>query len=80
MDTSRQMLPEAELWTAVIVQAIKDLSSHEPGERRSASLWINSQSDAVHSFIWVCRITDIEPSFVRSALHRARQSELKRSA
>ena len=80
MDTSRQMLPEAELWTAVIVQAIKDLSSQDPRERRSASLWINSQSDAVHSFIWVCRITDIEPSFVRSALHRARQSELKRSA
>jgi hypothetical protein len=74
------MLPEAELWTAVIEQGISDLSSPDSHDRRSAWLWINSPSDAVHSFVWACHVTDIEPSFIRSALRRARATELKRSA
>lgn len=69
-DTTCRMLPEAELWTAVIHQAIQDLSSPESYEQHSAWLWFNSPSDAVGSFIWTCHVIDIEPSFIRSSLHK----------
>ena len=80
MDTDRQMLPEAELWTAVIIQAIEDLSSPDLLQQRSAKAWIESSDDAVHSFKWSCRVTDVEPSFVRAMLRKARRGGLKRSA
>jgi hypothetical protein len=64
------MLPEAELWTEVIRQAIKDLSSQHSSDQDSAGLWFNSPSDAVGSFIWACHVINIEPSFIRSALQK----------
>jgi hypothetical protein len=69
-DMQRRMLPEAELWTEVIRQAIKDLSSQHLPDQESAGLWFNSPSDAVGSFIWVCQVISIEPSFIRSALRK----------
>jgi hypothetical protein len=80
MDNHRRMLPEAELWTAVSIQAIEDLASDDLHERQSARAWINSPDDTVLSFKWACHVTDLEPSFVRSALRKARELELKRSA
>lgn len=67
-DTQRRTLPEADLWTEVIRQAIKDLSSQHSPDREFACLWFNSPSDAVGSFIWACHVINIEPSFIRSAL------------
>jgi hypothetical protein len=67
-DMDRRMLPEAELWTEVIRQAIKDLSSQQPSNQQCALLWFNSSSDAVGTFIWACHVINIEPSCVRSAL------------
>jgi hypothetical protein len=64
------MLPEAELWTEVIRQAIKDLSSQHSSDQDSAGLWFNSPSDAVGSFIWACHVINIQPSFIRSALQK----------
>ena len=67
-DTQRRMLPEADLWTEVIRQAIKDLSSPYSPDQEFACLWFNSPSDVVGSFIWACHVINIEPSFIRSAL------------
>lgn len=69
-DTQRRMLPEADLWTEVIRQAIKDLSSQHSPDQEFACLWFNSPSDVVGSFIWACHVINIEPSFIRSALQK----------
>jgi hypothetical protein len=70
--TERRMLPEAELWTQVILQAIDDLdgrSSSIPGSAQdSAREWFASESDAVGSFIWTCQIINVDPSFIRSRI------------
>jgi len=69
-ESSSHMLPEAELWTAVILQGIKDLSSESSHDRDSARLWFNSACNGVHSFTWVCQLMEIEPNFIRSALEK----------
>jgi hypothetical protein len=65
-------LPETELWTQVILQAINDLHGHTalaPGSAKdSAREWFASESDAVCSFIWSCQIIDVDPNFIRSQL------------
>jgi hypothetical protein len=70
--TDHRMLPEAELWTQVILQAINDLdgrTSSIPGSAQdSAREWFASESDAVRSFIWTCQIINVDPNFVRSQL------------
>jgi hypothetical protein len=71
-DTDHRMLPEAELWTQVILQAINDLdgrTSSIPGSAQdSAREWFASESDAVRSFIWTCQIINVDPNFIRSQL------------
>ena len=70
--TDRGTLPEAELWTQVILQAIKDLDGRTSLTPRSAknaaSEWFASESDAVSSFNWACQIIDVDPDFIRSQL------------
>jgi hypothetical protein len=74
-----RILPEAELWTAVILQAIDDLARRTLLTPRSAQVsareWFASESDAVGSFIWTCHLIDLDPNFIRSRLakkHRMR--------
>jgi hypothetical protein len=70
--TDRRVLPEAELWTAVIVQAIDDLdrgtSLRPNGAQVSAREWFASNSDEVGSFVWTCHVINVDPSFIRSRL------------
>jgi hypothetical protein len=65
-------LPEAELWTQVILQAINDLEGRTSLTPRSAKdsarEWFASESDAVSSFLWTCQIIDVDPDFIRSQL------------
>jgi hypothetical protein len=64
-----QTLPEAELWTQVILQAITDLDGRTSLTPRwakySAREWFASESDAVRSFIWTCQIINVDPYFIR---------------
>ena len=70
--TDHRMLPEAELWTRVILQAIDDLhgrrSSTSGSAQHSARQWFASASDAVGSFIWTCHVIDVDPNYIRSRL------------
>jgi hypothetical protein len=70
--TDRRILPETELWTGVILQAIDDLdrrtSSTPSSAQDSAREWFASESDAVGSFVWSCNVIDVDPHFVRSRL------------
>jgi hypothetical protein len=78
--TDHRTLPEAELWTQVIVQAINDLdgqTSLTPGSAQdSARQWFASASDRVGSFIWTCQIIDVDPDFIRSGL--AKKQRMKK--
>ena len=78
-DTDSRTLPEAELWTQVILQAINDLdgrTSLTPGSAKdSARQWFASESDAAGSFVWACQIINVEPSFIRSSLAKKRRIE-----
>jgi hypothetical protein len=58
--------PEAELWRAVIDQAIDDLSDPDLGE--AAVEWFTSVSEQPGTFRWVCEHLDLDASAVRSAL------------
>ena len=70
--TDHRTLPEAELWTQVILQAINDLDggkSSIPGSAQdSARAWFASESDAVGSFNWTCHIINVDPNFIRSRI------------
>jgi hypothetical protein len=58
--------PEAELWRAVIDQAIDDLSDPDLGE--GAVEWFTSVSEEPGTFRWVCHHLDLNASAVWSAL------------
>ena len=71
-DTDQPTLPEAELWTQVILQAINDLDGRTSLTPRSAKdsarEWIFSECDGVCSFLWTCQIINVDPNFIRSQL------------
>jgi hypothetical protein len=73
--TDQPMLPESELWTEVMLQAIDDLdrrtSLSPTSAQDSAREWFASDSDAVGSLIWVCLVIDVDPDCIRSWLARS---------
>ena len=66
------MLPEAQLWTQVIIQAIRDSEapalSKAPADKRYAKHWLASSNEEVGSFLWACQLINVDPYFIRSAL------------
>jgi hypothetical protein len=58
--------PEAELWRAVIDQAIDDLS--DPDLREAAVEWFTSVSEQPGTFRWVCEHLNLNAPAVCSAL------------
>jgi hypothetical protein len=79
--TDHRILPEAELWTQVILQAITDLDGRTSltphWAKNSAREWFASDGDAVGSFIWACQIINVDPNFIRSRL--AKKQRVKKS-
>jgi hypothetical protein len=69
------MLPEAQLWTHVIIQAIQDSESpalsKAPADKGYAKHWIASSNEEVGSFLWACQLINVDPYFIRSALMKA---------
>lgn len=70
--TDPSTLPEAELWTQVILQAINDLDGRTSLTPRSAKdsarEWFASECDGVGSFLWTCQLINVDPNFIRSQL------------
>ena len=58
--------PEAELWRAVMEQAIDDLSDPDLGE--AAVKWFTSVSEEPSTFRWVCEHLNLDASAVWFAL------------
>ncbi len=70
--TDHRTLPEAELWTQVILRAIEDLEKRtsltSTSAQDSAREWFASDSDALGSFIWICHAINVDPNLIRSGL------------
>jgi hypothetical protein len=73
--------PEAELWAAVLTQAIDDLDGMRllPVIRRSAKCWFQSKNHDPGSFLWICEFLGLAASSVRDKyLRPARQQRQSR--
>jgi hypothetical protein len=71
------MLPEEDLWTEVIVLSLRDLTNPKnPYAAREAQDWLSSENRVIGSFIWVCWLIDVDPSFIRAALARGKTNRL----
>ena len=63
------LLPERNLWGAVMEEAIKSLSSGSLRIRADAITWFRNRSnDGVGSFLWVCSILDLDPDNISNKL------------
>ena len=77
--------PEKKLWAAVLVQAFSDLEGLAFGNQRAinnnrnqAKGWIKSNDASyIGSFLYVCEVLDIDPSFVRAKFNTY-QNRIKR--
>lgn len=58
------------LATAMLLQALQDVSSSSMGRRSSALRWINSSEDSSFSFFFVCRVLNRDPHQVRRFCER----------
>jgi hypothetical protein len=63
---------DANLWRAVIDQAIEDLS--QPRLHQAAVAWFTSTAHGPGSFRWACDHLDLNPSAVWAALNKANDS------
>ena len=57
------------LWAAVLEQAIDDLGRGYVYAGQ-AQAWFQSQNEGVGSFLWVCRMLNIDPDYAREGVSR----------
>jgi uncharacterized protein YfaT (DUF1175 family) len=73
------MLPEAQLWTHVMIQAMKDLeapSLAKTPKGRRAARWFASSNEDIGTFVWVCQLINMDPTFIRSAMRKYNDSDV----
>ncbi len=60
------------LWAAVLEQAVRDAHGSRTYHiiAEEARAWFRSKNEEVGSFIWVCRILDLDPSYVRTKVNQ----------
>jgi len=55
----------ADLWAAVLEEAISDALGSRLNLRESAWAWFRSENQGIGSFLWICTMLDLNPKFVR---------------
>lgn len=71
--------PERKLWAHVLLQAVADLSGHDP-IARPARAWITSTNDSIGSFIWICHQLALDPAAVRKRVLYNANRKLRESS
>jgi len=56
------MISEKDLWRAVLLQAIDDLTGSHAARAKS---WLLSEASALASFHWICNSLNLDPEAVR---------------
>ena len=72
-------MDEKRLWAAVLLQAAKDVSGFTCERQRSliqrrARAWFASNYYETGSYLWVCDLLELEPSWVRRRMIRVLSS------
>jgi hypothetical protein len=63
------LLPEVELWTEVILQAMDDLHGTTAHlDHRSARAWFASDRTELGTFVWACQAINVDANFIRCRL------------
>ena len=79
------MDPERVLWAGVLLRTVRDLlgvATHaEPRKRlllrRTALAWFSSSDSDIGSFLWICTLLDIEPSYVLRRVRELRPAQMR---
>ena len=80
-DRDLQAIAERDLWTAVFLQAIDDLTAtkgpHPLALQKAAQRWFESTSEKPRAFLWLCIHLNLDPAAVlESILHTARPERM----
>jgi hypothetical protein len=80
-DRDLEAIAERDLWTAVFLQAIDDLTGTKgPNPRaiqKAAQRWFESTSEEPRAFLWLCIHLNLDPAAVlKSILHTARPERM----
>ena len=75
-------MDEKRLWAAVLLQAAKDVSgftyvyseSQRSMIQRSARAWFASNYYETGSYLWICDLLELEPSWIRRRMIRVLNS------
>ena len=71
-DRDLEAIAERDLWTAVFLQAIDDLTDTKgPNPRplqKAAQRWFESRSAEPRTFLWVCSHLNLDPAAVLEKL------------
>ena len=64
-DRDLEAIAERDLWTAVFLQAIDDLTgtkgAHPLALQKAAQRWFESTSEERGAFLWVCNLLNLSP-------------------
>lgn len=60
LDFATISTPETALWSAVVLQAIKDMDSPIAIDRAQAMGWLDSDETGVGSMRWICDMLDLD--------------------
>ena len=61
--------PNKKLWTAVLMQAVKDLKKGRcKGGEYQPAIWFNDTNEDIQSFIGICETLNIDPDKTRTAI------------
>ncbi|KKL71161.1 hypothetical protein LCGC14_2097710 [marine sediment metagenome] len=74
-DTNAQARACRKLWAAVLASALRDLQNKPKygaaaSNRHMAQTWIDSDESSPSSFVWVCRVLEIDPERTRTAIYK----------
>jgi hypothetical protein len=81
-EPSHPLMPEKDLWYNVLRKGVEDAAGDAvDGElyRAEARAWVLDQTnEQVGSFLWICTILDIDPTYLRKKLLKLFKAKRKK--
>ena len=66
------IVPERQLWHAVLVRAIDDVRGNDclcPDAALDAHTWVNDPGNEERTFIWICETLDLDYEVIRAKIN-----------
>lgn len=71
MKSKSDQQPYFRLWKAVLIRAIQDLYPRKGQIYLSTLHWFSSKSIDIGSYLWICSILEIDPSYLKTRIFEA---------